>query len=250
MQRYRSNIFWHFTGSPKGINWSEVKKPTDILDHGSPLDDHDALDVALKILESSILLGTCSEHLSENDITEKFCCVTDIPMKDLYNHAKYYGKVAIGFSAQSIYEKFLPVTYVPLRHLPASEKKIIPDQEALDYAEYCMYNGNLHDADYYEHMAYTEYGREVISAVDKDKVGSVFTNFLKLTEFGLKGEDTFYSEREWRHIGDYKFSPHDIEVVVAPKELLNGIYEFLSSGKSGVKLGGVSVVSWELVVGA
>jgi len=246
-QRYRSGIFWHFTGSPGNVDWGQVTKPSDILKHGKPASDQEAVDTALKILESQKLLGTCQERVSETQRTSKFCCVTDIPIKDLHNHARFYGRVAIGFSSWNIHKKFLPVLYLPTAQLPASKEYTKPNESALDYAHDCYKRGNLEEAMNYEEMAWSLYGERVVAELDQSAVGAFLVNYLKITDFNARGEETFYAEREWRHIGDFEFEPSHVEAIIAPKNQLNRIRDYLSSGQRYSNQTAISLVSWEFV---
>jgi Putative abortive phage resistance protein AbiGi, antitoxin len=108
-QRYYSNVYWHFTGSLKGIDWSVARSPKDILEQGAVLDDDKAVETVVKIMESRKLLATCTEKITEGLVTIPFCCVTDIPFKDPPSHALYYGKVAIGFKPKPVQRHFVPV---------------------------------------------------------------------------------------------------------------------------------------------
>ncbi|MCX6338639.1 MAG: abortive infection system antitoxin AbiGi family protein [Candidatus Aureabacteria bacterium] len=110
-QRYYSNIYWHFTGSPRGIDWGACKKPKDILLQGKPRPPEEALHTLFSILEIRKLLATCDERISEKLKTQKFCCVTDIPLMDLELHSRYYGEVALGFNCSRIHMDFNPVLY-------------------------------------------------------------------------------------------------------------------------------------------
>jgi len=109
MQRYYSNVYWHFTGGPK-VDWSTIMMPKEIKNKAKPCIE--AVDILKKILTSKKLIAGCTERINKELSTEKFCCVCDIPFKDLIYHAEYYGKVAIGFSATSIHRKFNPVLYM------------------------------------------------------------------------------------------------------------------------------------------
>ncbi|MGB0865202.1 MAG: hypothetical protein ACPGSC_01760, partial [Granulosicoccaceae bacterium] len=37
-QRYFSNIYWHFTGSPVGVDWSKARCPKEITEQGPVLE--------------------------------------------------------------------------------------------------------------------------------------------------------------------------------------------------------------------
>ena len=243
-QRYRSGIFWHFTGSPSGVDWSRVRKPADILKQGKPKPANEAVGILLKILESKKLLGVCVEQIAESKNTEPFCCVTDIPLKDLIYHSKYYGNVAVGFSSRVIFEQFLPVIYVPVAKLPASKEFTKPNEWCLAESEFHYHAGDTAKAWEMEEMAYV-YGERVITELDESKAGQFFVDFLKITEFSSKGEDTFYSEREWRHIGDFKFNPHDVEMIIAPKIQLPRIRKYIESNQEYKRNGALSLISWE-----
>ena len=94
------------------IDWREVRQPTDIINQGRPKPTEDSWNIVLKILESKCLMATCSEKLYGYRETDRFCCVTDIPLHHLDKHKLYYGDVAIGFNSTKIYESFNPVLYV------------------------------------------------------------------------------------------------------------------------------------------
>ena len=132
-QRYYSNIYWHFTGSPKGVDWSIARCPKDITSQSPVLDDLEAAETLNLILELCLLKATCTEKISEKQVTDKFCCVTDIPLKDLPSHSPYYGKVAIGLKANLIHSHFVPVLYIPEQNLPAIEK-LVPNQQLVKMA--------------------------------------------------------------------------------------------------------------------
>ncbi|MFG1491075.1 abortive infection system antitoxin AbiGi family protein [Oceanospirillum sp. HFRX-1_2] len=142
-QRYYSNIYWHFTGSPKGIDWSIARCPKDITDQGPILNSLDAADILKKILDSSYLKATCTERISKGKETDTFCCVTDIPLKDLPSHAPYYGKVAIGFKSEAVHKHFVPVLYIPEQNLPAIEK-LVPNRKLVEMGlEFLSYSGGF-----------------------------------------------------------------------------------------------------------
>ena len=71
-QRYFSNIYWHFTGSPKNVDWSRCKCPKDILSQGKPQSPEVALQTLFQILKTKKLLAICSERITERIHTQKF----------------------------------------------------------------------------------------------------------------------------------------------------------------------------------
>ena len=247
MQRYYSNVYWHFTGSRKGVEWHNVRKPSDLTDKGEPQPPSDAVETLKLILGSNKLKATCHERIDKELITEKFCCVTDIPIKDLQTHSPYYGKVAIGFRAAAIHKSFLPVLYIPKSNLPAIEK-VGYDPELLSISNDLLASTGgwgqkqgLHLRQQAERTAKSE------TLVDSSEVTGFLKNFLKITEFSTNPEDTFYREREWRHIGDFGFEKTDVEAIVVPEEHLCAVRSFLVSEAYPDN---ISVISWEFIGGA
>ena len=230
-QRYYSSIYWHFVGSPEGINWHKVKKPSDILKQKKDLNietksDEKCLEIALSIVKSKRLHASCTELIDDQLITDPFCCVTDIPFKDLVNHSKYYGKTALGFKASSIHEYFLPVLYQPTRYLPT-----------------------VHDGYDVIHGDRWIRGRESMierRKIDPNMKNNPLKNYLKLTEFSEKSEESFYQEREWRHTGsDYVFSASDLVAILAPEASLSKLQSLLDS--EGTISSSTSFISWEFL---
>jgi hypothetical protein len=242
-QRYYSNIYWHFTGSPEGVDWSNAQCPKDITAQGPVLDDGKAAEILKLILTSNMLRATCTEKISVDKETDSFCCVTDIPLKDLPSHAPYYGKVAIGFKAASIHKHFVPVLYIPKQNLPALNK-LVPNKKLQKMsAEYLGYSGGFQEQQAMKMFAQAEHSPEEIEVVDEGAIGGFFSNFVKITDFDIDPENTYYREREWRGIGDFNFDHTDIEALVAPKEVLPTIREKLEE----LEIQDISVLSWEFI---
>jgi hypothetical protein len=241
MQRYYSNIYWHFTGSPENIDWSKVKKPQDILKFGHPKKEEQSVEIMFKIIESQKLLATCYEKVAENFQTEKFCCVTDIPLKDLLTHGKYYGNVAIGFKAKAIHDNFIPVLYISENNLPFI-KKIFHDAGLVDMAyKELLYDDPQGIRNFYSLMSRAK--KEKIE-IDISKMSGFLSNFIKITKFDIKDGVSFYREREWRHIGDFNFKLEDIEAVVVPQKLIGDVKEKLSAIN---ELKEISIIAWEFL---
>jgi len=214
-QRYYSNIYWHFTGSPEGVDWSIAKCPKDITAQGPVLEDEKACDILKLILESGMLKATCTEKISDTLITDQFCSVTDIPLKDLPSHAPYYGKVAIGFKAKSIHKHFVPVLYIPKQNLPAVSK-LMPNTLLVKMAhEFLRHSGGFQEQQAMKLLSQAAHNPEEVKVVDEAAVGGFYSNFVKITDFDSASENTYYREREWRGIGVFNFSYEDIEAVVS-----------------------------------
>jgi len=242
-QRYFSNIYWHFTGSPKGVDWSKARCPKDITEQGPVLDNFQAAETLKLIIESCILKATCTEKLSQDIETEAFCCVTDIPLKDLPSHAPYYGKVAIGFKAKCIHEHFVPVLYIPEQNLPAI-KKLVPNRQLQKMAfEFFSYQGGFQEQQGNKLLAQAAHNKEEVEEVDQDAIGGFYSNFVKITNFDSDPENTYYREREWRGIDDFQFQHSDIEAVVAPQEVLPAIRNKLDE----LGINHINIISWEFI---
>lgn len=245
-QRYYSNIYWHFTGSPQGIDWRQVRRPVDIEKQGPILDPAVATDTLKKILTSHQLHGTCIEKVVEGLETEKFCCVTDIPLKDLPSHAPYYGKVAIGFKPGAVHRAFLPVIYVPQQNMPFNEM-FVPNRQLMGMAfDIFKYPGSFQEQQGMKLLsqANAPANKEVIRKPDIDAMKGFLTNYVKVTDFATTPENTFYREREWRHIGNFDFSTEDVAALVVPESHMAEARAHLD--KEGYP-SSVSVLSWEFI---
>ncbi|MDA7746014.1 abortive infection system antitoxin AbiGi family protein [Psychromonas sp.] len=245
-QRYFSNIYWHFTGSPEGVDWSQARCPKDITEQGPVLDDGKAAETLRLILDSSMLKATCTEKISEALETDKFCCVTDIPFKDLPSHSLYYGKVAIGFKAEAIHSHFVPVLYIPKQNLPAVSKLILNPQLQAMAAEYLCDSGGFQEQQAMKLLAQASQNKVEIQEIDEQEVGGFYSNFVKITDFDTDAENSYYREREWRCIGDFRFDSINIEAVVGPEEVLPIIRKKLEE----LNIYHVNVVSWEFIENA
>lgn len=246
-QRYYSNIYWHFTGSPKGIDWREVRCPADIAKQGPILDSATATATLKLILTSQKLLGSCTERVVADLETAKFCCVTDIPLKDLPSHAPYYGEVAIGFKASAVHKAFLPVMYVPTESMPVVEM-MLPNRKLTEMAyDFLMYQGSFQEQQAMKLLAQAAHNKELLRKPDPEAMKGFLMNFVKVTDFDTSPENTFYREREWRNIGDFNFSVEDVAAVVVPESHVFEVRTYMD--KEGYP-GSISIVAWELIENA
>src|SRR6266850_6539759 len=128
-QRFFSATYWHFTGSPCGLQGKDITSRTEMLaDNRTRKTPEESVKILRSILKEKRLAARATESIGGRAITDPFCCVTDIPLKDLLYHSKYYGCVAVGFRQEAIRTKFLPVLYYPKQQL--SFLKYIIDNEA------------------------------------------------------------------------------------------------------------------------
>ncbi|MEQ6377330.1 abortive infection system antitoxin AbiGi family protein [Bacillaceae bacterium S4-13-58] len=217
MQRYYSNIYWHFTGSPENLDWHRIKSPQDILKYGGePKSDERCFEILQKILSSRELLASSSEKIKENLTTKPFCSVTDIPFKDLLSQKKYYGNVAVGFKPNVIHKSFLPVIYIPSNNLPMVEM--------IDQHSFKEEDTN---------------GLEQKRSIDR-----FLMNYIKVTTFTIEEEHSFYREREWRHIGDFTFSEADISAIVVSSSYVSDVRDMLQKYEYPQD---ISVISWDVI---
>lgn len=243
-QRYYSNIYWHFTGSPKGIDWRKVRCPADIAKQGPVLDPATATATLKLILTSRKLLSSCTERVVDDLETAKFCCVTDIPLKDLLSHAPYYGRVAVGFKARAVHKAFLPVMYVPTESMPVVEM-MVPNQKQTAMAyDFLRYQGSFQEQQAMKLLAQAAHNKETVRKPDPEEMKGFLMNFVKVTDFDTTSENTFYREREWRSIGDFSFSVEDIDAVVVPKSLIADVQAHLD--KEGYPRS-ISIIAWEFI---
>ncbi len=250
MQRYFSNVYWHFVGSPRDIDWHQVAAPKDILALGKPRDEDECAGIVEAILGSATLRASCTERISDGITTDKFCCVTDIPLKDLPSHAQYYGTVAIGFNAAAIHAAFLPVLYIPTAQLPATQIGVEPHRGMMQEAS----EADALGTGFYQGVA----ARLRLSAVkagqpvygtDPSLAQTPLRNYLKITDFSADPQNSFYREREWRHVGnDFSFAASDVAAVVAPQRVLPRLRDWLDMKRQFQQ--SLSLVAWELVLHA
>lgn len=88
------------------------------------------------------------------------------------------------------------------------------------------------------------HNKEVVRKPDSDAMKGFLMNFVKVTEFDLDPENTFYREREWRNIGDFSFSSCDVAALVVPASLIGEVREHLRKYDYPST---ISVVAWEFI---
>lgn len=220
MQRYYSKLYWHFTGSPN-VNWSNLSMPKDI--NAEPKSPKESIETLKAILTSQKLLATCTEKIFGDIKTDKFCCVCDIPFKDLLYHSEYYGQVALGFSAGAIHQNFNPVLYVE-RDFPIPGDIKIYEHHRLD--EDRTFRENDSAFEYFSYLFGLEENDQYKGYLEKYL--GFLKKFIKITKFSEKDDETFYREREWRSTsGDFNFQKDDIEAIIAPREFITEVQEHL-----------------------
>lgn len=224
MQSYYSKIYWHFTGGPK-VDWGSITEPREIKNKTKSPEE--SVQILNQIIASRKLMACCTEKIMGELTTRKFCCVCDIPFKDLIGHAEYYGQAAIGFAARSIYPHFNPVLYLE-RDFPVPEHIPIDNQVLPAAARQSGRRSSL-----YDYMGYL-LGLEN-NARHRDFLNQYFghlTQCIKFTRFSENDDETFYREREWRSTnGDFIFSPEDVESVIVPREFIPTVKDQLANSQ-------------------
>lgn len=247
MVKHSSQIFWHFTGSPKDIQWAKITKPADIVKNNSIKSTQESLKVLSAIIKSKKLKATCTEGLYGRQITDKFCCVTDLPSHSLAPHKQYYGDVAIGFNSKHIYQSFNPVLYIPkdknispgFSFTNGFEKIGMVDLESWGIDEgTANRSGFTKDKDG-EYIVPTA----TVSYKDRTELERYLLNYVKLSGFSDQPGESFYQEKEWRRIGDFKFEFNDIAAIILPKDASAQLFELLPNLNDI----GITILSWEVL---
>lgn len=245
MNNLSSKIFWHFTGSPKNIDWKNISCPNDIENFGTPKSDAESIEILKNIIDSQELKANATEKILGDLQTNKFCCVTDIPMNFLHIHKKYYGNVAIGFSSNNIYQNFNPVLYFKkdnffekfLEFVKCTPIKI--KLEELGISENDAVNNYF---ELNEDGTYSIPSEEPLIDISKEGV-RYLVDHIKFTKFSDTPGESFYQEKEWRCIANFHFDINDIEVLIVPKENINDLIEYLSTKP----INNISILSWEVI---
>lgn len=162
--------------------------------------------------------------------TSAVCCLADIPITELFHHAKWYGKIGVGFSRKSVVKAgFNPVFYT-------LESKVIPlrfynAQNALERAEYADISSELDNLqsniesqveDYNIDLDFDSNGIEseveFIQDYAKDALKELEDAMAFIKTFREDEFDTIYSEREWRSVTMFEFNWKDVTDIILPKD--------------------------------
>lgn len=254
-----SDVLWHFTG---GAQWNKkYRKQSKKLKSMSK-----SFEALIGILKSQTLrVGNYHEIINctvlkdkiYNNKTKRFemkknvtrtvstspvCCVADIPLTELFHHAKRYGKIAIGFKRSSLANAgFNPVFYTlhnakiilnfynaqnALQQCDCGIEDVISDIESSLSAIECDHpcnNGNSWEPD--ENYCSNDIDTSDLSCVademreHAEEALSDLENTLAFIKTFDKSEfDTIYSEREWRSITPFQFKLSDIAALILPEK--------------------------------
>jgi hypothetical protein len=242
-----SRIFWHFVGSPEKIDWSTVQKPKDITSKSGPKPNKKSWEILKAILESKKLVATCNEKLYGYRKTDKFCCVTDLQMKNLLSHREYYGNVAIGFRSENIYSNFTPVLYTPIKNFltHAIETREEFEEWTLSELKSMGMDEEIALRSGYEKTVDGKFRGSslIIDYAKNSPLEKYVLNFVKGTKFSDEPGESFYQEKEWRKINDFNFENYDIAAVIIPKEYVSQTIELLNK----LKIDKTSILTWEII---
>jgi hypothetical protein len=242
-----SKIFWHFVGSPENIDWSKLNRPKDMLIGGEPKSNEKSWNILKKILDSKKLLATCNEALYGYRQTDKFCCLTDLPLKSLMHHKIFYGNVAIGFRSEKVYKNFSPVFYTHVHNLLKPAIEILEEDEEWTLDQIKSFGMDEEDAQrngYKKTNSGTYIGTSTIIDFAKNTLLEKYIlNFVKGTEFCDVPGESFYEEREWRMIQDFIFEYDEIAAIIIPKELVSKTIDILDT----LKVSQTSILTWEVI---
>lgn len=244
MTNLNSRIFWHFTGSPGGVEWGQIKYPKEIIKNKKPKSPLDSFEIVKKIFNNKSLLAKCVEKVYGNRKTEKFCCVTDIPINHLNKHKEFYGEVAIGFNSNKIYKKFNPVLYIPKADIIKNAIEVIETIENVKIEELGLDPETAIRSEFTDNKDGTwAMPSTIIQYAKNSPLEKYLLNHLKITSFSDEPDQSFYQEKEWRKIGNFDFEHDDVEAIIVPKSLINESISFLNS----IRLTNISIISWDII---
>jgi len=211
-QRYISNELIHFIGRA--------------------CEDYDKYQLLLKILESGCLsnseenakkpIGVAEievngfAKISQNEMyIPQMVCFCDIPIEHLEIHVTKYGRFGLAFEKDFIVNNGgTPVYYLPLGAKVSS---------FINKGEY--FDKKLDEFQYnISKVINTKYPevRDIMKDIDNFLAFHVFS-YAKFFDHNLADEDSsnYYFEREWRVLGNLKFSIEDVTLVFIPSDYQN-----------------------------
>ncbi|MBN2410245.1 hypothetical protein JXQ31_01050, partial [candidate division KSB1 bacterium] len=229
-----SKILWHFTGGPKrDVNTDKQElslKP-----------EKEAYKILCEILESKTIFTSQQhedfrysgeiEYLNDmtvnilNDfnkidklLTAKVCCLAEIPIQHLYYHSIRYGKFAIGFHRNFIFNnKFNPVFYTLdtktiSREIATLFKEINNFKIECDNIKSQLEELiNLNEQKIIDNLVRSNNSN--LKKIKKLLIG--FQRIMSFFKTFSENEfDTIYCEREWRSLYPLKFNYQDIAMII------------------------------------
>ena len=290
-----SDVLWHFTGGPiwdevKQRQSSKLKTPETAYRNLTRILKEKVLRVGkyhelikvqfdkIKKYDPEIKKTKTQKNIVETVETSPVCCVADIPLTELWHHAKRYGKMAIGWRRDSLVKAgFNPVLYTvhgqeliknyyysknileSIGHSDITSKadSIVESIESrmsdlegelsehedvdADIPDIGMEHG---DEIRYEMKSLVE---DIPQALNRLKNAMAFIKTFNNKEF-----DSIYAEREWRSISNFAFKDSDVAVILLPHEIAGSKRDYYNDFiRRDIKYAGLKkdkVIVWEDVV--
>ncbi len=266
-----SKILWHFTGGPK---WNselnrqcEDKKPAEeayralngILDtktlRCSDYSESVKGIVSKKLVEKSASSSRVSHSNAPVELlTNKVCCVADIPIQHLKYHSMRYGEFAIGFHRDAVLKAgFNPVLYSLENSLLTKEIFKISEALSIDL------QGELEERfriqifnfpDLYENK---DQIFRLLSACagglvwdSHELAGLYFKSLATFVKTFKKDEfQSIYCEREWRSSNDFQFNLDSVAMIILPSKGDINYYEHFINTLPDNFPRRIPIVPWE-----
>lgn len=218
LQRFSTNVLWHFTGYNKG--------------------EEESLAIIKKIIEEKKLrIGKSPVEILMKSGERRWghccSCMGDIPFKDLRIHTSRYGKYGVAFDKIKAIKdgKFNPVLYMHKDHIffEYTENELLPHIDQLTSIK-------VAGKKLYEYLVLfgTYIKRSDLTA--PISIGNRIVDDLQ--------NNNFYYEREWRSAYDWDFEKNDIEAIMVQRKNVKEIKDFLEKNE----MSDVSIVTYEMLL--
>ena len=218
LQKFSTNVLWHFTGYNKG--------------------EDESLATLKKIIEekrlrigkyrAEVLMGS-----GEKRWGHPCSCMCDIPFKDLRIHTSRYGNYGVAFDKIKAIKdgKFNPVLYIHKDHIffEYTEKELLPYIDMLT---------RVKDAGekLYEYLL-------LLGTYIKRSDLTIPLSIGKKIVDDLQNNNFSY-EREWRSAYDWNFEKDDIETIMVQRKNIKYVRDFLEKNE----MSDVPVVTYEMLL--
>ena len=122
---------------------------------------------------------------------------------------------------------------------------MVPNRKLTEMAyDFLRYAGAFQEQQAMKLMSQAAHNKELSRKPDAEAMKGFLMNFVKVTDFDSAPENTFYREREWRNIGDFRFTVDDVVAVVAPESLIGEVRKHLDNEGYPPS---ISTVAWEFI---
>jgi len=218
LQRFSTNVLWHFTG----YNKSEDESLTRLKNI---------------ISEKKLKVGKYhAEVLLRGGIKRwghPCSCMCDIPFKDLRIHTSRYGKYGVALDKIKAIKdgKFNPVLYIHKDHIffEYAENELLPYIDLLTGVE--VAGEKLSE---FLFLLGTYMKRSDLTA--PLSIGNPIVDDLQ--------NNNFYYEREWRSAYDWDFEKDDIEAIMVQRKNIKDIKDFLEKHE----MSNIPIITYEMLL--